>query len=283
MCTKTTFAKVPPLSYTHIAQTARDAGSSHLFTLSAIDPGVPSIGEILTLAASEACDQIGSANDIYLEYLIYAILVLGGYATHDEGGDQILDNQSSRTACQEKCLYFLTDLLPSGHQNIVFQAVEKWLEETSLQAWVMHCGAIICPYAARRLYEYSIDANHKDSPEEILRIIHIMRYFSMIDGDLGAICMQSTVPILVRIAGNKSDKNVSSSSIACLLGMAKGKTSSSMFRNIVSNLSEKDRTSLHAVLASGTTQTQSENQGLAKDIKHYLTQGLHSLDLSRFN
>jgi hypothetical protein len=279
----TTCVKALSLSYSHIVETAKGARASKLSTVSVMDPAVPSIEEISSFAASETCHRIRLKKNMDDEYILHTILVLGGMATYTQG-NQILDNCSSETACQEKCLSYLYDMICSERQNLVLQVAERWLVETSVDPWVMSCGEIICPYAARKLYEYSTGGDHQNVRETILASIHIMRYFSAIDGGLGHVCMQSTLPILVRMAGSGQDKKIASSCMECLLGLAKATSSSRVFKNIISNLSEEDRGSLHVVLfPGGQPQSHSGNQTSTKNSKNCLANGMHSLDLTRFN
>ena len=272
-------AKVVSLAYAHVLQTAKEASTkaSSLFASSAMDPGVPSMVEILTLAASEACDQIISANEMHVEYLVHTILGLGGLVTHVQGGDML----HTRTPCQEKCLQSIATFLGSDNQNEVWKGVEKWVDEQPVDTWAKHCGEVVCPFAVRRLYEYSLEMSSDSTSMQT--VIRILRFFSAIDNDLGRVCMRSIVPVMVRIAGNTNETNISASCVECLLGLAKGPSSSPLFKSIVAKLPEHYRVSLAGVLASGgPSKGIPESYGSSDRGNHDLVKGLQTLDLSRF-
>lgn len=278
------------LAFMHIIETAKIAAikNSTLSTVSAMDPGIPSIEEILTLAASEMCDIITSDTGEHIEYMLRVILVLGAMATHTHNGVACQEDTYSASPCQIKCLRCLEECMSSKNQETkVFQTIEEWLCDSPPQPWVMLCGSVIYPRAMKRLYKYSLTPLKELSRNEteiIQTLIHICRYFGTMHGEFGHRCLQSMLPVIVRIAGYEHDKHISASCVACLLSLAKSQSSAESFKTIIAGLPEKDRLSLHTVLASGgTPQAMSSREATQHGTDAlFATKGLQSLDLSRF-
>lgn len=283
---KSSDVKVASLSYGHIVETAKVAAtqSPKVCTASAMDPGIPSIQEILTKASSDACRQIESTDEIFLEYLIHAVLALGGLTMHYLEAQPSPQDVPSGTAHEDNCRRTLIKLVHSKYRNKLFTAFERWLEEQPSDLCVGYYGGILYPTIGRILFEYSIrspETQYPEGSEAIQTIIHISRHFGMNGSRFGDVCICSIIPPLVRIAGSSQDKLITASCVASLLGLAKGTSSMANFKTVVSRLPEGDRLNLQHVLASGAAQknpdmTENGSSGLV------VSKALQSLDLSRF-
>ncbi len=267
--------RILSLAYDHVTETARIvAPHPNLAAATSMDPSIPSVEDILTATASEACSRIlhdakaTACPSSSLEYLTKVILVVGGMAS---------------VPCQAACIETLDACLRMPElQKPILRAVESWLDEQHKGQWAHQCGRAIFPNVARELYACSVSAaenatSHGDCPDQtpdaVTSMVRICASFCE-RTESSDVYLQRGLPVIVRLASCVADEEVRSACVAAMLALARGPASTT-FKTIIKGLPEKERVKLHEILATGSQPAHARASSAAK--------GLQALDLSRFS
>jgi hypothetical protein len=261
------------LAYAHVVDTARIvAPHPNLAAASSMDPSMPSVEDILTSTASEACRCIlCDANSTTrpassVEYLTKVILIVGGMVS---------------APCQAVCIETLDACLHMPElQKPVFRAIESWLDEQPEGQWAHQCGRTIFPNVARELYACSVPATDaaaaqypEHTPDTVTSMVRICSSFCELT-EFSDVYLRRGLPMIVRLASCAASNEVRSACVAAMLALARGPASST-FKTIIKGMPEKERVKLHEVLATGSQPAHARSSSAAK--------GLQALDLSRFS
>lgn len=268
--------RIISLAYAHVVETARIvAPHPTLATATSMDPSIPSVEDIFTSAASEACNGIlRDAKSIVspassTEYLAKVVLVVGGMAS---------------APCQAACIETLDACLQTPVlQKPILRAIESWLDDQPEGQWADQCGRAIFPNVARELYACSVPAadnaavQHPDhTPDTVTSMVRICAAFCelAVSSD---VYLRICLPTIVRLASSAASDQVRSACVAAMLSLARG-AASATFKTIIKGLPENERVKLHEVLANASHPAYSAHARTSSAAK-----GLQALDLSRFS
>ena len=263
-------AALSSLAYAHVVEMARIAAAHpNLAVATSMDPTVPSIEEILTSAASEACTAI-LENVEDRESLAKVILVVG---------------QSAAPPCWDRCVETLETCLHGRPDAQVLKAIESWLDEQPDPEWANQCGRAIFPNVVRELYALTTTtiSNERCSPSDdaVTSMVRICAAYC----EFGDTYLRSALPPIVRVASNAPPASPARATCAAvMLSLARGPAAAG-FKSVIKSLPEEQRVKLHDVLAAGGGGTRNAS-GSANHARTASGSGtaarLQALDLSRF-
>ena len=261
------------LAYAHVVETAQVVASHpDLATATLMDPSIPSVEDILTATASEACTSIlrepetDNLGTNAAEYLAKVILVVGAMAS---------------APCRAACIETLDACLrtPSLQKQVV-HAIESWIDERPDALWLDQCGRAIFPNVMRDLYACSMSADEPSAdpahtPDTVTSMVRICAsYCELIDASDAY--LRSSLPVIVRLASREASNScVRSACVTSMLAIARGPASTA-FKSVIKGLPENERVKLHEVLATGGSHPSTHARSSSA------TKGLQALDLSRF-
>ena len=298
------------LVYGHIIETARIVGAHPaLAAATSMDPNIPSIEDIFTSTASEACTSIlGDANaqtPAPTESLAKVILVVG---------------HMSSSSCQDACIETLEACLGGGSdlnsddpddlQQQVLKAIEAWLDDQPDPQWANRCGHAIFPNVVRELYALTSDSGASPSSlpsmeatlgppltqpthDTVTSMVRICATYCQIN-PANPTFIRSAIPPIVRLVADAPPTSpIRPACAAAMLSLARGPAAAD-FKSVIKALPEELRVKLHDVLASGSgdsggtgayTAQRSASRagiGIGQPPGGTLTKGLQGLDLNRF-